>query len=568
MITKALKMKNRKLEVAFWFLILFICVSAAVGQDEPAVVNNDLAVESAVETGPASTIQSITFKKDMRIVDALRFLAAKYQKNIVPSPSVDGVVMVGNLYDVTFDEALKAILGHGFKYEADGNFIRVYTAEEYKKVKEDKGRMVYRTFTLYYISAFEAVKLVAPVLSQSALVQSTSPAQTGVSTSDDGVGSTFGGDTVALNDHIVVYDFPENIEKAAEVIASVDQRPQQVLVEATILSASLTEDTQLGVDMSNLNGVTITNLLGVGGGQNGFSSTGFTALEGDGGMRVGITNDHVAVLIRALEDITDITIMANPKILALNKQMGTVFIGTKLGYQDRTTISDTGQATVGEIKFLDTGTKLSFRPYIANDGYIRMDIYPKDSSGSLDNDGIPSETTAELVTNIMVQDGKTIVIGGLFRDDITSGRSQIPLLGDLPIIGAAFRYTSDVSVRKEIIVMLTPHIINDSSETDPENRAADIERKRSGAHNELQGLGRARIAEDHYISAVEHYTANNFDAALSEVNKALNLRPTYLEAIRLKERMLCDITGCDTAQMNRILLENVEKEDASNWRRW
>ncbi|MHC4256232.1 MAG: type II secretion system protein GspD, partial [Planctomycetota bacterium] len=110
----------------------------------------------------------------------------------------------------------------------------------------------------------------------------------------------------------------------------------------------------------------------------------------------------------------------------------------------------------GSVKFLDTGTKLSFRPYIGDDGYIRMDIHPKDSTGKL-VDGIPDETAAELVTNIIVKDGQTIVIGGLFRDQITSVKTQIPLLGDIPLLGAVFRGTSDNVVRTEVMVLLTPH---------------------------------------------------------------------------------------------------------------
>jgi type II secretory pathway component GspD/PulD (secretin) len=262
------------------------------------------------------------------------------------------------------------------------------------------------------------------------------------------------------------------------------------------------------------------------------------ARSGTSGLRVGVTSGDIAVFITALESVTDITILANPKILALNKQVGTVFIGQKIGYRDRTTISDTGQATIGEVKFLDTGTKLSFRPYIGDDGYIRMDIYPKDSTGSVDSQGIPTETTAELITNIMVKDGQTIVIGGLFRDAVTTTRSQVPLLGDIPLIGALFRGTTDSTKRQEIIVMLTPHIVSEPAETQAEARADDISRKRFGAKEALQWTGRARLAEDRYTKAVEYYVGGDNEKAMREVDASLALRPTYFEALRLKERII------------------------------
>ena len=72
-----------------------------------------------------------------------------------------------------------------------------------------------------------------------------------------------------------------------------------------------------------------------------------------------------------------------------------------------------------------------------------MDIHPKDSSGNLNAEGVPNENSTELSTNIMVKDGQTIVIGGLFRDVTNTTRQQIPLLGDLPLVGAMFRKNSD-----------------------------------------------------------------------------------------------------------------------------
>ncbi|MHC4423881.1 MAG: hypothetical protein ACYSWR_04330, partial [Planctomycetota bacterium] len=123
--------------------------------------------------------------------------------------------------------------------------------EEYEKIKEDKSRMIYKVFTLYYISAAEAEKLIKPVLSDAGVMQSSTAAVAGISTSDKGItGGEAGGDSMALHDTIVVYDFPENVAKAGEVIKSVDIRPKQVLIEATILSATLTEGMTLGVDLN------------------------------------------------------------------------------------------------------------------------------------------------------------------------------------------------------------------------------------------------------------------------------------------------------------------------------
>ena len=521
--------------------------------------------QAAENASKDNVIQSITFKKDVEIKDALRFLAAKYHKNIVPSPKVSGLLTISSLYDVTFKEALEAILGYGFEYEQQGNFIKIYTAEEYKEIKEDTGRMVHKVFTLYYITAAEAKKLIAPILSDNGEVESTSAAETGVPTGESITADTGAGDSTATNDTIVVYDYPENIAKIEEIITSVDVRPKQVLIEATILSATLTEDMQFGIDWQTLN-ETFTQLSDIQRRSSDYYKFNATSVvTNTGGLTIGFPYDNVAAFIKAVETVTDVTVLANPKILAINKQLGQVYIGKKLGYKSQITQTDT--STTSEVQFLDTGTKLSFRPYIGNDGYIRMDIHPKDSSGTLKANDIPDEESAELVTNIIVKDGQTIVIGGLFRDKITTTKTQIPVLGDLPIVGAAFRGTTDKSERQEVMVLLTPHIIKEPGQLNGQARAADVSRKRYGAHKSLQWTNRTRLAEDNYARAVKYYNEGNKKAALDKLNWALGTRPTYLEALRLKERIIRETNPDTTGTMERIMLGIIEQEESSNWQR-
>ena len=582
-----------------WGFVFVVLATIAVGDvwqgPITARAEEDIDVKDAnagrsedVQAG--GTVQSITFDKEKvkTIKDALRVLSAMYKKNIVPSPGTDGILGFTHLRNVTFEEALDAVLGPNLKYEQAGQLIKVYTREEYKKIKEDKDRMIHRVFTLYYITAAEAVKLVSPVLSSAGKITASSPAVMGISTGREGISGEVGGDSMALNDAVVLYDYPENVAVAEKVIASIDVRPKQILIEATILSATLTENMKVGIDWNLLRGV---NLDGTDAKAAVYS--GVTTIEpavakattldqvaakvvGDAietagfastmsGLRIGIRTGDLASLITALETVTDVTVLANPKILALNKQVGTVFIGTKIGYVSQTTQIDT--STTQKVEFLDTGTKLSFRPYIADDGYIRMDIYPKDSSGELNEDGIPTETTAELTSNIMVKDGQTIVIGGLFRDAITTTKSQVPFFGDLPFIGAVFRGASDTSKRQEVIVLLTPHIIEEPEQTGGDARAADVSRKRMGAREQLQWVTRSRLAEDNYAKAVEYYLEGKKKAALTKLNRALETRPTYMEALRLKERIIRETAPDDAATMERIMLDVIEREESNKWLR-
>ncbi len=506
-------------------------------------------------------------EEDFGVRKALAMLGSMCNKNIVPSPSVDGSLAFRRLTNVTFEEAMNAILGDNFKYEQQGNLIKVYTKDEYKKLMEDLDRLEYRIFTLYYISAAEARKLITPVLSSNGRIETTTAAMTDFPTGESISAGNGGGDATAMNDTIIIYDYPENIEDVADVISGVDVRPQQVLIEATILSATLTEDTQFGIDWQNMFGVVGTGVGTATFGRMDFAnSTNTSQVTKSGGLSIGI-HDNLTAFIRAVEEVSDVTILANPKILAVNKQLGQVYIGKKLGYLSQQTVSMDTQLTA-QVEFLDTGTKLSFRPYIGNDGYIRMDIHPKDSSGDLKSNDIPDETSAELLTNIIVKDGETIVIGGLFRDTIRSNKTQVPILGDLPFVGALFRGTADQVKREEVIITLTPHIIDNPKETNGDARADDIRRKRFGAKDELQQLGRAKMAEDHYALAVRYYDERQVVAAMEEVEAALSLRPAYLEAIRLKERIIAEREGREALdRIERKMLEDMDHKEASKWLR-
>jgi len=486
--------------------------------------------------------QSFAFGADMQIRDALDILAAKYEKNIVSSPKIEGQVACKRLFDVTFEEALEAILGPDFNYRQKGNLAKVYTAQEYSNIRKDKSLMINKVFTLYYITAAEASELVSSSLSEDGSIKITTKAEIGVPTGKT-ISSQGGGNTTAMSDTMVIHDYPENIKEAELVLASIDVRPKQVLIEATILSATLTEGMQFGIDWQTLKTTVIDELTDITRSMpDYFKAAGTSAKVGTssltGGMTIGFVHDDVAGFIRAVEEVTDVTILANPKILALNKQLGQVYIGKKVAYQSQTT--QTEVSTTEQVQFIDTGTKLSFRPYICDDGYIRMDIHPKDSSATLRTAGtatLPDETSAELVTNIIVKDGQTIVIGGLFRDKITTAKTQVPILGDLPIIGALFQGNADEVRREEVMVLLTPHIITDANQTEGLARAQDIQHKMFGAKEELQWMNKVRRIKDYYEKAVEYYVNGDDRAAIKELESAIELYPAYLEAIRLKEKI-------------------------------
>ena len=266
-----------------------------------------------------------------------------------------------------------------------------------------------------------------------------------------------------------------------------------------------------------------------------------------GGLKIGYVTNSVSLFVSALEQTTDTTILANPKILALNKQQGEVFVGNEDGYYTTLTTETTTSQSVESLK---TGTRLLFRPYIGNDGYIRMEVHPEDSDGSVKANGLPSKTTTEVTSNIMVKDGHTIVIGGLFRTSTISSRSQVPFLGNLPLAGVLFRNQHDNTVRDEVIILLTPHVVKDDAAYSrlSEEELKHAEDVRVGTRKGMMPWGRERLAQGWYEAARHEMDKPNPNrgAAKWDLDCATNLYPTFSEAIDLKEQ----VTGHVVAEVD------------------
>ena len=130
--------------------------------------------------------------------------------------------------------------------------------------------------------------------------------------------------------------------------------------------------------------------------------------------------------------------------MVLNKQRAEFQIGEKLGYISQTITETTSTQSV---EFLDTGTQLRIRPFITSDGVIRMEVHPELSDGevTVEPNGVtlPNKRLTEVTTNIMVRDGCTVVIGGLIQEQLTNTTTQIPVLGNLPLVGFVFRQTTE-----------------------------------------------------------------------------------------------------------------------------
>lgn len=557
------------LTAAFAILPVWAAPQPPDASNQPPVVPPDNGSHVAVTS--RGTVE--LHVADQPLATVLQMLSLETKRNIVASPKVQGKV-TAHLYNATFDEALQAVLvANNAGFRQAGNFIYVYTNDELAELAAASSKQtITRVFPLSYVTPADVQAYIAPLLGKEGVVAvSPQPAKGLASHADEG-----GGDADAGRNFIVVTAHAENMRDIERVIREVDVRPKQVLVEATILRAELNDDNALGIDFTVVGGVDLEKMGAVSNGMrnvtlgnlpqdryeqfNSLTATDFAKNVPNGGVTIGVIKDNVALFLRALEEVTDTTVLANPKILALNKQKGQVIVGRRDGYMT-TTVTET--QAVQTVQFLETGTQLIFRPFIAEDGYVRVELHPEDSLGFVSAQGLPSEQTTEVTTNIVIRDGETILIGGLFRELTTDARSQVPGVGSIPGLGQLFRSNKDGSTREEVIILLTLRIVKDQDAYAAKSREEfeNIERVRVGMREGLMWHGRERLAQSHYRRAVEAMQCGNKDKALWHANLALHCYPRHLPAIELKESILGQRAWEYDASLTRTFIHDLVAKD-------
>lgn len=455
----------------------------------------------------------------------LDMFATTYGLNIVYGSDVQGSITM-NLHDAPVRQAFEQILAAaGYTYTTQDTFILVRPpGGSFNQRPSGPNPHPPEIFFLNHVRAEDIAPMIEPILGPQEIVVPGPSAKKGITDLED-----LGGNELAVREMILVLAGEETKEKIRALLAQVDIPPLQIEVQATILQVALNDSTTMGVDFNVLSGVDFQAMGGetdvtdsisldpVTGGSLGnwllgARQGGFTQ-PGSSGLHVGILRDQVGVFVEALETVGNATVLSNPTVLALNRHAAQILVGRRIGYQTLT-VSQT--STTQNVQFLEVGTTLTFRPFATEDGYVRMEVHPENSDGLISAaTGLPEESTAEVTTNVLVRSGHTIVIGGLMEESLSTNISQVPLLGSIPILGQLFRREEQTETKTEIIVLLTPRIVNDEQLT----RKADEARQRHIA-------AAAELAASHHGYLRPAYARRMYAkaaAALAEGDPALAL---------------------------------------------
>lgn len=531
------------------FLAAGLAVAAAggdvVGETPPA------PAAAGANAGGAPGDKITMNLRGVPLAQVLESFAVEYRMSIVAGADVTGTVTM-NLFEVPAEEALRAVLAvNGYGYRKSGDMFLVERTEKLQAsaAAGEKEEIETRVVRLNYLRADEAIKLVTPLKTEQGVFTAGSPPEDGIESD----ATRAGGNQPASGEIVVLKDVRSVLDAVTKVLADLDRRPRQVLVEATILEVKLDDNTTLGVDFNSLDGINFADLSGL----SNFNSVSTAAVKGaqfadnissvgtfgfasdanTDGLHFGILTDDVALFVEALEKVTDTSVLANPRVLVVDRQRAEIIIGAKLGYKTSTT---TETSTVQDVQFLDVGTQLRFRPFISDDGFVRLEIHPESSTGVVDPvSGLPSESTTEVTTNVLVKDGNTICIGGLIGDQIETATKQIPGLGDIPYLGVIFRRTDDKVSRREVIVLLTPHVVDGGVRDDAGLLQADsmANNRDMILWNQLP-ISRERLARGWVEKAESALDAGDARKAWRCAEAALDFIPTDVHATKVRRRAL------------------------------
>lgn len=439
--------------------------------------------------------------KDADVHNVLRLLAEVSKLNIVATDDVHGKVTL-RLFDIPWDQALDIILQVlNLESSQEGNVIRISTVKRLREEREELQRAqeaakAVEPLRVEYIKVnyAKATKL-AEIISGTARLRATgvTQGQRGTAAIEEGLLTNRGSVFVdEYSNTIVVRDIQRGIDNARELVRRLDVQTPQVLIESNIVEATTDFARDLGVQWGyrslngpqtgNPTGVNFPGTIGLGGsglttGAGGlpfiadFPAASVTAGSGSAlDLALGSIDGSQQLDIRltALETQGKARIISKPRVVTLNNVAATIKSVTILRVllPSTGTIINTGAGgaagtSSAATEKIETGIILIVTPQVSSDGFVLLDIFAKSSQADFTHtvQQIPTEISREANSHVLVKNGQTVVLGGIYRDNFSETQAGIPYLREIPGFGWLFRELSKTDRREDLLVFLTPRIM-------------------------------------------------------------------------------------------------------------
>ncbi|MDX2503939.1 MAG: type IV pilus secretin PilQ [Gammaproteobacteria bacterium] len=422
---------------------------------------------------------SLNFQ-DIEVRAVLQLIADFTGKNMVTSDTVSGSITL-RLKNVPWDQALAIILKtKGLGMREEGNVMRVAPAEELaaiekqeleaKKQIADLLPLVTETIQLQFVTATAVVALLEKIGGAEASKNQASNSSSGDAEDEEGASYVSSRATVVGDDRtnkLIVRDTARNIAQLRRLIKEIDTPIKQVLIDARVVSASDKFERDMGLDW-NFGSTNSDGDLK----NRGFPSTTQTT---DATVDLGLSQKNLLGITFALLNsgyLVDLEISASqtegtselissPRIVTTNGSPAKIKTGTEVPY-----LSQSGDGGNTSVSFKDAVLSLEVTPLIIPGNKVFMDLkINKDEVSDLVPIAVgsaPSIDTKEITTSVLVDNGDTLVLGGVFEHNVSRNTDSVPILGDIPVIGQAFKVDNKSDSKTELIIFITPKIMDES----------------------------------------------------------------------------------------------------------
>lgn len=263
---------------------------------------------------------------------------------------------------------------------------------------------------------------------------------------------------------LIIVAPPDYVPAIRKILANLDQIPKQVVIETEIIEANLTDGDQFGIEWKFAQQKVFGDNS-----KSGLFSQGFglqSAVPALTGLSYTLSGGDLSAFINFLQTQTKFEVLATPRIFTSNNMQAQINISQRIPYITSTLTNTNGTQTFN-YAFQNVGTVLTVTPRITANNYVTMDIVQTaDDLQGYTNFNAPIVNQRQANTTVSVQDGRTVLIGGIIQDQVTSTVNKLPLLGDIPILGNLFKSTNKSHQRTELLVLMTPHIISSSADAE------------------------------------------------------------------------------------------------------
>ena len=270
------------------------------------------------------------------------------------------------------------------------------------------------------------------------------------------------------SNQLLVRTRPSQWAEIESAIRRLDNPPMQVQIETRILEVSLTGELDLGVQwyLGKLAGNSATdNIENVPGSQGalGFGGVGLGAADA---LYYSFVGNNLQIALRALEATGKTQVLSAPSLVVMNNQQAQIQVGDDIPISQTTVNTINTDTTLSSVEYIQTGVILDVVPRINPGGLVYMDIKQQVSdAGATSSDQVnPRISTRSISTQVAVQSGQTVLLGGLIKQDNAEGVSKVPYLGSIPGLGWLFGASSRSNGRTELIVLITPRVVTSNSQ--------------------------------------------------------------------------------------------------------